>query len=108
MRSISGSWVRQSQIARADAGETDRAVAELQLDLAVEMAARGKQAAAFFRFLGTAPVRGIEHHAVAGLQRSDLVRCGWVLRSRDPAPTRVTRADFTPRCRGARPSTTAW
>ena len=59
------------QIAAADAIAMDRAVAEAQfaaLDL--------KDAPAFFRLLGTAPVGRIEHHAVARLERRHAVRLG--------------------------------
>ena len=92
------------QVAGPDARGIHRAVAEAQLAACRARRPTSKHAAAFFRLLGTAPVGGIEHHAVAGLERSDRVRLGRLDDHAVRRCTRVTRPISTPRCRGARPS----
>ncbi len=67
--------MRQTQIAAADAGRVQDAVAEAQLK-PVAAQQHFEDAAAFFRLLGTAPIGRVEHHAVARLERRDAMRVG--------------------------------
>ena len=94
------------QVAAPDAAALDDAVAETQLQLAFALF-DFENAAAFFGLFRAAPAGGVEHDAVARLERRQAVG---VARLDQNAAGGYARhpAHQQPRWRGARPRTTAW
>ena len=57
------------QVTRADAPKPNRAISKLEFQLPIRPGQDLVNAAAFFGLLRAAPIGGVEHHAIAGLER---------------------------------------
>ena len=62
------------QIAGADAAAIHCVIGEAELQRAIQLRRHVINTAAFFVFLRAAPIGRVEHDAITGFQRSDLVR----------------------------------